>query len=55
MFPCALSDEALYRLLTDDVPMGDLTTESLGLQGRPGQLKFYARGAMTVCGTEKGV
>ena len=55
MFPCALSDEALYRLLTDDVPMGDLTTESLGLQGRPGQLKFYARGAMTVCGTEEAV
>ncbi len=53
MYPCALSDEALNRWLTDDVPAGDLTTESLGLYGRPGHLEFQARGAMTVCGTEE--
>lgn len=50
---CALSDEALSRLLAEDAPFDDLTTESLGLQGRPGRLEFQARGAMTVCGTEE--
>ncbi|MCC6134799.1 MAG: ModD protein [Candidatus Contendobacter sp.] len=53
--PCALSDQSLYRLLADDVPTGDLTTESLGLCGQPGRLEFHARGPMTVCGTEEAV
>lgn len=53
MSRCALSDEALNRLLADDVPAGDLTTESLGLRGQPGRLEFRARGAMTVCGVEE--
>ncbi|MCP5159109.1 MAG: ModD protein [Gammaproteobacteria bacterium] len=51
----ALSDAALSRLLADDAPVGDLTTESLGLQGQPGRLEFHARGAMTVCGVEEAV
>lgn len=55
MYPCALSDEALHRLLADDVPVGDLTTESLGLTGQPGRLEFRARGPMTVCGVEEAV
>ncbi len=54
-FPCALSDEALYRWLADDVPAGDLTTEALGLHGQAGRLEFHARGAMTVCGAEEAV
>jgi len=54
-YRCALSDEALSRLLAEDVPFGDLTTESLGLQSRPGRLEFHARGAMTVCGVEEAV
>ncbi|MCB1768309.1 MAG: ModD protein [Candidatus Competibacteraceae bacterium] len=53
MYPCALSDETLICLLAEDVPFGDLTTESLGLTGRPGQLEFRARGPMTVCGIEE--
>ena len=53
MYRCALSDEALSRLLAEDVPFGDLTTESLGLQRRPGRLEFHARGVMTVCGVEE--
>jgi molybdenum transport protein len=53
MYPCILSDEALNRLLAEDVPFGDLTTESLGLTGQPGRLEFRARGPMTVCGTEE--
>ncbi len=55
MYSCALSDAALSRLLAEDVPFGDLTTESLGLRGRPGRLEFHARGAMTVCGVEEAV
>ncbi|MDQ5909719.1 MAG: putative pyrophosphorylase ModD [Pseudomonadota bacterium] len=55
MSPCALSDAALNRLLAEDVPFGDLTTESLDLTGRPGRLEFHARGAMTVCGAEEAV
>ena len=55
MYRCALSDEALSRLLAEDVPFGDLTTESLGLQRRPGRLEFHARGVMTVCGVEEAV
>ncbi|RUQ29855.1 MAG: ModD protein [Candidatus Competibacteraceae bacterium] len=53
--PCVLSDEALYRLLADDAPAGDLTTETLGLQGQPGRLEFHARDSMTVCGIEEAV
>ncbi|MGB5062434.1 MAG: ModD protein [Candidatus Competibacter sp.] len=55
MYSCALSDEALSCLLAEDVPFGDLTTESLALRGQPGRLEFHARGAMTVCGVEEAV
>ena len=55
MYSCALSDAALSRLLAEDVPFGDLTSESLGLRGRPGRLELHARGAMTVCGVEEAV
>ncbi len=49
----ALSDESLVRLLDEDVPYGDLTTEHLGIGGRPARLTFAARADMTVCGTEE--
>ncbi|MGB0128545.1 MAG: ModD protein, partial [Rhodocyclaceae bacterium] len=55
MYPCALTDAELGRLLADDVPYGDLTTDILGIAGEPGTLSFAARGAMTVCGTEEAV
>ncbi|MCB1777615.1 MAG: ModD protein [Candidatus Competibacteraceae bacterium] len=55
MYPCALSDNALSHLLAEDVPFGDLTTASLGLQGQPAHLAFHARSAMTVCGVEEAV
>jgi molybdenum transport protein len=38
----------LERLLFDDAPYGDLTTELLGLGARPGQMTFSARGDMVV-------
>jgi molybdenum transport protein len=49
----ALSDEALLRLLADDAPFGDLTTDQLGIGDRPATLTFTARSGMTVCGTEE--
>jgi molybdenum transport protein len=53
--PPVLADEALHRLLAEDCPFGDLTTESLGIDERPGSLGFFARDPMTVCGTEEAV
>lgn len=43
----------LDRLIEDDAPMGDMTTQLLGLAGKPGSLKILARHAMTVCCTEE--
>ncbi len=51
--PTALSDDELSRLLQDDAPCGDLTTESLGIGAAAGRLDFSARGPMVVCGTEE--
>jgi molybdenum transport protein len=36
----------LERLLFDDAPFGDLTTDLLGIGGRPGVMHFTARGPM---------
>lgn len=49
---CALDDDALRTLLNEDAPYGDLTTDGLRL-GRPAQMRFLAREAMTVCGVEE--
>lgn len=49
----ALSDDALLRLLAEDVPYGDLTTDLLGIGGHAAALTFAARAGMTVCGTEE--
>ena len=48
-----LSDTRLAALLDDDVPCGDLTTESLGIGESPGRLRMSARGAMTLCAVEE--
>ncbi|MDD5058793.1 MAG: ModD protein [Sideroxydans sp.] len=49
----ALSDEELSRLLRDDVPCGDLTTETSGIGQRPARLEFCARQDMVVCAIEE--
>ena len=49
----SVTDDELARLLHDDVPFGDLTTDALGVTGQPGRIEFRARGAMTVCATEE--
>jgi molybdenum transport protein len=53
--PPVLSDHELHQLLAEDVPFGDLTTESLGIAGEPGVIRFFARDPMTVCGVEEAV
>lgn len=53
--PPALSDPQLHSLLTEDVPFGDLTTESLAIAAKPGSIRFFARDPMTVCGVEEAV
>ncbi|MGF7174378.1 ModD protein [Azospirillum doebereinerae] len=50
-----LPDSALDALLAQDVPYGDLTTDSLGLAGRPATMRFAARAAMVLAGTEEAV
>ncbi|WP_373510268.1 hypothetical protein [Thiocapsa sp.] len=44
----ALDDHALQQLLDEDARFGDLTTESLGIEARPGAIRFFARDPMTV-------
>ena len=39
-------------LLAEDVPYGDLTTEALGLAGRPARLTMAMRAPSTLCGIE---
>lgn len=48
-----LDDSTLARLLAEDVPYGDLTTDSLAIGAKSGRIRFAARDPMTVCGTEE--
>jgi len=49
----ALSDDDLARLLREDVPYGDLTTQCLSLGDTAGRLTMAARQAMVVCASEE--
>ncbi len=51
--PCALDDAQLLALLAEDVPFGDLTSESLPLSTATAGLTFAARQPMTACGIEE--
>ena len=42
----------IERLLAEDVPHTDLTTEALGIGAVQGRMEFRARGAMTVAGID---
>jgi molybdenum transport protein len=44
--PTQIPRAELERLLFDDAPQGDLTTTTLGLNSRPGRMRFSARNAM---------
>jgi molybdenum transport protein len=49
----SLSDAELVQLLNDDVPCGDLTTETSGIGQQPARLEFRARQDMVVCAIEE--
>ena len=53
--PPSLADHELHLLLAEDVPFGDLTTESLGIAAESGTIRFFARDPMRVCGVEEAV
>ncbi len=46
--PTAAIRHELERLLADDVPYGDLTTEALGISAIAGEMTFVARDAMVL-------
>ncbi len=48
-----LADHELAALLAEDVPYGDLTTETLRIGALPARLDFAARQPMIVCGVEE--
>ncbi|WP_088278659.1 ModD protein [Ideonella sp. A 288] len=48
-----LDDDELNRWLHEDAPFGDLTTRSLGIGARAGQLRIHARGVMRVAAIEE--
>lgn len=49
-----VSIHELERLLSDDAPYGDLTTEALGIGRRLGRMRFSAKTAMVVAAAEEG-
>ncbi|MBK1716749.1 ModD protein [Thiocystis violacea] len=55
MPPPVLGDQDLQALLNEDVPFGDLTTDSLGIAARSGRIRFLARDPMVACGVEEAV
>jgi len=48
-----LHDEELARILLDDCPYSDPTTEGLGIAAVPAVATLTARGDMVVCGIEE--
>lgn len=48
-----LSDTELDRLLAEDVPYGDLTTQMLGIGAQAGTMVFRARQSMVACCVEE--
>lgn len=48
----AVSRGELEKLLADDVPHGDLTTEALGIADLAGEMTFAARATMVLCEAE---
>jgi molybdenum transport protein len=48
-----LSSRDLASLLADDLPAGDLTTDSLAIGGYPARLTFSAKQEMVICASEE--
>lgn len=50
-----LPDTVIAQLIEEDVPYVDLTTWGLKIGQQQGEIEFYARHPLVVCGTEEGV
>jgi molybdenum transport protein len=50
-----LSNDAIARLIEEDVPYLDLTTFGLGINQQPGLLEFHTRHPTVICATEEAV
>jgi len=50
-----IHDHLIDRLISEDVPYGDLTTEELGISGIKGEMVFRARFDCTVAGVSEAV
>lgn len=50
-FPVFEAD--IDRLIAEDLPFGDLTTQVLGIASAPGRMSFAARHPLIVCGVEE--
>lgn len=48
-----ISDLQLQRLIEEDLPSGDLTTQTLGIGTAAARMEFFARGDMTVATIEE--
>lgn len=48
-----IADAELDRLIAEDMPFGDLTTDALGLGDTPARITFAARSAQVACCTEE--
>jgi molybdenum transport protein len=51
--PCCLSDDELVQLLREDVPYLDLTTRTLGIGDRAGEITFTASHTTMIAATEE--
>ncbi|AKG37082.1 ModD protein [Paenibacillus durus] len=48
-----ISDEAIDRMIGEDVPYVDLTTWALDIGGSPGTIEYFSREHAVLCGTEE--
>lgn len=51
--PVFIPDEMLDRIIDEDVPYSDLTSEILGINSRTGRIVFSTREPTVVCCTEE--
>ncbi len=49
------TENDIDKLLEDDAPLGDMTTDLLALEGKNASLHIYAREDLLICGTEECV
>jgi molybdenum transport protein len=48
-----ITEEEIGRLITEDVPYFDLTSHALGIGREKGQIEYFTRENIVICGTEE--